>query len=291
MLRNLFGQVSDLFSGAGEATDGLFEELEEALITADVSVALSSKIVSLLREAVRERGIRTADEVRDLLRAHIAGVLDEHAAALTLEAAEPPLFHLVVGVNGTGKTTTIAKLGARFQRQGKKVMLAAADTFRAAAIDQLQVWADRLGADIVRHQPGGDAAAVVFDSIGAARARGTDVVIADTAGRQHTHHNLMEELRKIDRVARRALGRAPDETLLVLDATTGQNALAQARVFRDAIGLTGIVLTKLDGTAKGGTLITLSEELKIPVKLIGIGEKLEDLRDFDPQEYASGLLP
>ncbi len=291
MLGNLFRQVSDLFSGAGEVTDGLFEELEEALITADVSVALSSKIVSLLREAVRERGIRTADEVRDLLRAHIAGVLDEHAAALTVEAPEPPLFHLVVGVNGTGKTTTIAKLGARLQRQGKRVMLAAADTFRAAAIDQLQVWADRLGADIVRHQPGGDAAAVVFDSIAAARARGVDVVIADTAGRQHTHHNLMEELRKIDRVARRALGRAPDETLLVLDATTGQNALAQARVFRDAIGLTGIVLTKLDGTAKGGTLITLSEELGIPVKLIGLGEKLEDLHDFDPQEYASGLLP
>jgi fused signal recognition particle receptor len=291
MLRGLFRQVSDLFSGAGEVTDDLFDELEEALIASDVSATLSAEIVSLLRDAARERGIRTADEVRDLLRAHIAGVLDEHAAPLALEAAAPPLFYLVVGVNGTGKTTTIAKLGARFQRREKKVLLAAADTFRAAAIDQLQVWADRLGADIVRHQPGGDPAAVVFDSIEAARARGTDVVIADTAGRQHTQHNLMEELRKVDRVARRALGRAPDETLLVLDATTGQNALVQAQVFRDAIGLTGIVLAKLDGTAKGGTLITLAQELGLPVKLVGVGEKLEDLHDFDPQEYASALLP
>ncbi len=229
--------------------------------------------------------------MRDLLRAHIAGVLDEHAAPLALDTANPPLFYLVVGVNGTGKTTTIAKLGARFQRHGKKVLLAAADTFRAAAIDQLQVWADRIGAEIVRHHPGGDPAAVVFDSIQAARSRGLGVVIADTAGRQHTHHNLMEELRKVDRVARRELGRAPDETLLVLDATTGQNALAQTRVFRDAIGLTGIVLTKLDGTAKGGTLITLADELGLPVKLIGVGEKLDDLRDFDPQEYAAGMLP
>ncbi len=291
MFRDLFRQVSDLFKGAGEITDQLFDELEEVLIASDVSVRLSGEIVSLLRAAVRERGIRAPDEARDLLRAHIAGVLDEHSAPLVAESPEPPLFYLVVGVNGTGKTTTIAKLGARFQRQGKKVMLAAADTFRAAAIDQLQVWADRLGADIVRHQPGGDPAAVVFDSIKAARARGIDVVVADTAGRQHTQHNLMEELRKVDRVARRALGRAPDETLLILDATTGQNALVQARVFRDAIGLTGIALTKLDGTAKGGTLITVAEELALPIKLVGVGEKLEDLRDFDPQEYAAGLLP
>lgn len=291
MLQGLFRQVSDLFSGTGKVTDDLLDELEEALIASDVSASLSSGIVSLLRDAVREKGLRRPDEVRDLLRAHIAGVLDEHAAPLALDTANPPLFYLVVGVNGTGKTTTIAKLGARFQRQGKKVLLAAADTFRAAAIDQLQVWADRIGAEIVRHQPGGDPAAVVFDSIQAARSRGLGVVIADTAGRQHTHHNLMEELRKVDRVARRELGRAPDETLLVLDATTGQNALAQTRVFRDAIGLTGIVLTKLDGTAKGGTLITLADELGLPVKLIGVGEKLDDLRDFDPQEYAAGMLP
>ena len=291
MFGNLFRQVSDLFTGAGEITDQLFDELEEVLIASDVSVRLSGEMVALLRAAVRERGIGTPEEARDLLRAHIAGVLDEHSAPLVAEPPEPPLFYLVVGVNGTGKTTTIAKIGACFQRHGKSVLLAAADTFRAAAIDQLQVWADRLGVDIVRHQPGGDPAAVVFDSIKAARARGIDVVMADTAGRQHTQHNLMEELRKVDRVARRELGRAPDETLLVLDATTGQNALVQARVFRDAIGLTAIALTKLDGTAKGGTLITVAEELALPVKLVGVGEKLEDLRDFDPQEYAAGLLP
>ena len=170
-------------------------------------------------------------------------------------------------------------------------MLAAGDTFRAAAIDQLAIWAERLKADIIRSQPGGDPAAVMFDSIQAARARGTDIVIADTAGRLHTQRNLMEELRKMDRVVRRELGRAPDETLLVLDATTGQNALVQAQVFRDAIGVTGLVMTKLDGTAKGGTLITVAEELGLPVKLIGVGEKMDDLKDFDPQQYAAELLP
>lgn len=291
MLKNLFRQVTDLLTGSGEVTDELFDELEEVLIASDVSARIASETVSLLREAVRERGAQTAGDVKDLLRAHVAGVLEEHAAPLTVDPPEPPLFYLVVGVNGTGKTTTIAKLGARFQRQGKTVLLAAADTFRAAAIDQLEVWAERVGCEIVRHQPGGDPAAVVFDSVEAARARGIDVVIADTAGRLHTQRNLMEELRKVDRVARRALGRAPDETLLVLDATTGQNALVQAQVFREAIGVTGLVMTKLDGTAKGGTLITLSEELGVPVKLIGVGEKLDDLRDFDPEEYVGALLP
>jgi signal recognition particle-docking protein FtsY len=201
------------------------------------------------------------------------------------------VFYLIVGVNGTGKTTTIAKIAARFQRQGRKVMLAAGDTFRAAGVEQLAVWAERLGAELVHHQSGGDPAAVMFDSIKAARARGIEVVIADTAGRLHTQRNLMEELRKVDRVVRRELGRAPDETLLVLDATTGQNALVQAQVFREAIGITGLVMTKLDGTAKGGTLITVSGELGLPVKLIGVGEKIEELRDFDAQEYAGELLP
>ena len=291
MLQNLFRQVTDLLTGSGEVTDELFDDLEEVLIASDVSARIASEMVTLLREGVRERGANTIEDVKDILRAHVAGVLEEHAAPLTVEAPEPPLFYLVVGVNGTGKTTTIAKLGARFQREGKTVLLAAADTFRAAAIDQLEVWAGRLGCEIVRHQSGGDPAAVVFDSVEAARGRGVDVVIADTAGRLHTQRNLMEELRKVDRVARRALGRAPDETLLVLDATTGQNALVQAQVFREAIGVTGLVMTKLDGTAKGGTLITLSEELGSPVKLIGVGEKMDDLRDFDPEEYVGALLP
>ncbi len=291
MLRNLFRQVTDLLTGASPVTDELFLELEEVLIASDVNARISSQIVALVKQAARDRGVRTADGVRDLLRAHIAGILDEHAAPLTTDSPAPPLFYLVVGVNGTGKTTSIAKIAARLQRQGRKVVLAAGDTFRAAAIDQLAIWAERLKADIVRGQPGGDPAAVMFDSIQAARARGCDVVIADTAGRLHTQRNLMEELRKVDRVVRRELGRAPDETLLVLDATTGQNALVQATAFRDAIGITGLVMTKLDGTAKGGTLITVAEELGLPVKLIGVGEKMDDLKDFDPQQYAAELLP
>jgi fused signal recognition particle receptor len=261
------------------------------LIISDVKADIAGRLVGVLQQAAKDRGIRNAEEVKDLLRAHIAGMLDEHAAPLVMTAPTPPLFYLVVGVNGTGKTTSIAKIGARLQRQGKKILLAAGDTFRAAAIDQLGIWADRLGAEIIKHQPGGDPAAVMFDSIQAARARGIDAVIADTAGRLHTQKNLMEELRKVDRVIRRELGRAPDETLLVLDATTGQNALVQAKVFKEAIGVTGLVMTKLDGTAKGGTLITVAEELALPVKLIGVGEKMDDLKDFDPQEYAGELLP
>ena len=291
MLRNLFRRVSDLFAGAGEATDELFDELEEVLIASDLSARVAGLIAERLRGAVRDQRIRTADGVRDALRSLIAAMLSEHTAPLAIQAPAPPLLYLIVGVNGTGKTTTIAKLAARFQRQRKTVLLAAADTFRAAAIDQLEVWAERLKADIVRHQPGGDPAAVLFDSIRAARARSIEIVIADTAGRLHTQRNLMEELKKVDRVVRKELGRAPDETLLVLDATTGQNALTQAQEFKEAIGLTGVVMTKLDGTAKGGMIITIAEEMQLPIKLIGVGEKAEDLRDFDPQEFAGWLLP
>ena len=291
MLRNLFRRVSDLFAGAGEVTDELFDELEEVLIASDLSGRVAALIVERLRAAAREQRIRTADGVRGALRSLITDMLAAHAAPLAIQAAEPPLLYLVVGVNGTGKTTTIAKLAARYQKQKKSVLLAAADTFRAAAIDQLEVWAQRLGADIVRHQPGGDPAAVLFDSIRAARARNTDIVIADTAGRLHTKRNLMEELKKMDRVVRKELGRAPDETLLVLDATTGQNALTQAQEFKEATGLTGVVMTKLDGTAKGGMIITIAEEMQLPIKLIGVGEKAEDLQDFSPQEFAGWLLP
>ncbi len=291
MLRNLFRRVADLFAGPGEATEELFEELEEVLIASDVSTAVAARLVERLRERVREERIRDLSGVRRALRDELAGLLARHAAPLASEAAEPPLLFLIVGVNGTGKTTTIAKLAARLEGQGRRVLLAAADTFRAAAIEQLEVWAQRLGVEIVRHQPGGDPAAVLFDSLRAARARGLHAVIADTAGRLHTKRNLMEELRKVDRVARRELGRPPDETLLVLDATTGQNALIQAREFQQAIGLSGVVMTKLDGTAKGGSLITIAEEVGLPVKLIGTGEGLGDLRDFDPAEFASWLLP
>ena len=290
MLGNLFRRVSDLFAGAAQVDDALLDELEEVLIASDVSIAVASQIMERLREQAREHRLRTAEDVRSGLRSQVFELLSRHAAGLVLEPPTSPLLYLIVGVNGTGKTTTIAKLAARLQRQGRKVLLAAADTFRAAAIDQLAVWADRLGADLVRHQPGGDPAAVLFDAIRAARARDADVVLADTAGRLHTKRNLMEELSKIGRVVDRELGRAPDEVLLVLDATTGQNAVTQARSFQEAVGVTGTVMTKLDGTAKGGTLITIAEELGLPVKLIGVGEGLDDLEDFDPQEFAASLF-
>ncbi len=291
MLRNLFRRVSDLFAGAGEATEELFDELEEVLIASDLSARVAGLVVERLREGVREQRIRSAEGVRTELRTQLAAMLAQHAAPLVTETSDPPLLYLMVGVNGTGKTTTIAKLAARFQKQGRSVLLAAADTFRAAAIEQLAVWAERLEAEMVRHQPGGDPAAVLFDSIRAARARDLEVVIADTAGRLHTKRNLMEELKKVDRVVRKELGRPPDETLLVLDATTGQNALVQAQEFKQAIGITGVVMAKLDGTAKGGMIITIAEEMQLPVKLIGVGEKAEDLQDFDAQAFANWLLP
>ena len=311
MLRNLFKRVAQLLSGPGEATDELFDELEEVLIASDVSARVSALMVERLRAAVREQHVRTADEVRALLREHVAEMLSRHTAPLVThggagppagrmegsqlggtgsQPVSPPLLYLLVGVNGTGKTTTIAKLAHRFQRAGHKVLLAAGDTFRAAAIEQLEVWARRLNTEFIAHHPGGDPAAVIFDSIAAARARGCDVVIADTAGRLHTKRNLMEELKKIARVVESELGRPADETLLVLDATTGQNALTQAQQFHATTGLTGVIITKLDGTAKGGTVLTISEEMNLPIKLIGVGEKLEDLEDFDPTAFAAALL-
>ena len=290
MLRNLFRRVADLLSGPGEATDELFDQLEEVLIASDVSARVSALLVERVRSAVREQRLRTADSVRAVLRQQVAKLLAPHTAPLVTQPATPPLLYLIVGVNGTGKTTTIAKLAARFQQQGRRVLLAAGDTFRAAAMEQLEVWAKRLNAEMVSHHAGGDPAAVIFDSISAARARGCDVVIADTAGRLHTKRHLMEELAKIARVVERELGRPADETLLVLDATTGQNALTQAQQFHAAIGLTGVVMTKLDGTAKGGMVITIAEEMGLPIKLIGLGEKLDDLEDFDPAAFANALL-
>ena len=290
MLRNLFRRVADLFAGSGEATDELFDELEEVLIASDVSAKVATQMVERLRKDVREQRARTVEAVKEVFRGEIAEMLSRHTAPLVMTAPEAPLVYLIVGVNGTGKTTTIAKLAYSFQQQGKKVLLAAADTFRAAAIDQLEVWAGRLGADLVRHQPGGDPAAVLFDSIRAARARGCDIVLADTAGRLHTKKHLMEELRKVARVVERELGRPADETLLVLDATTGQNALTQAQEFKEVTGLSGVVLTKLDGTAKGGSVLTITEELGLPVKLIGVGEKQGDLEVFDPTRFAEMLV-
>jgi fused signal recognition particle receptor len=288
-LLKLFTKIGQLFSRKPTIDEEFYEELEELLIQADVSIRTTQKLLEELRQKVRSERLNCAEDVKNALRDAVARMFSETDSRIRLSDVPPSVF-LMVGVNGTGKTTTIAKLARRYQRQGKRILLAAADTFRAAAIDQLEAWAKRINADIVRHQPGSDPAAVVFDAIQASKARGADIVIIDTAGRLHTKTNLMEELKKIGRVIEREVGRPPDETLLVLDATTGQNAVNQAREFSKAVPVTGVVLTKLDGTAKGGVLLTVRDELGIPVKLIGTGEKLEDLEDFDPQAFAASIF-
>ncbi|MBI3912007.1 MAG: signal recognition particle-docking protein FtsY [Armatimonadetes bacterium] len=289
MLKGLFQKISQLFTGRGRVDEAFLDELEETLIESDVGVHTATRLVGELREAARREGIETSEQLRDRLVSLMAGLLQDERRPLRL-APEPPALILVVGVNGTGKTTSIAKLAYWLRGQGKKVLLAAADTFRAAAIDQLELWAQRVGVDIVRHHEGADPAAVVYDAVQAARARGADVVIADTAGRLHTRVNLMEELKKVHRVAERALGRPVDEVLLVLDATVGQNSVSQARHFAQALPLTGILLAKMDGTARGGVIVTIKDELGLPIKFIGTGEKPEKLAPFNPQEFAAALF-
>jgi fused signal recognition particle receptor len=263
------------------ADDEAWERLEEALIAADVGVPTTAELVSRL-EAQPDLG-----ELGDALAREAAEILGE-PGRLRLDG--PPSVILVVGVNGTGKTTTIGKLASRLSEHGRSVLLAAADTFRAAAEEQLEIWADRAGADFVGSERGGDPAAVAYDAIEAATARGRDVVIVDTAGRLHTQTNLMEELAKVRRVIERRLEGAPHETLLVIDATTGQNGLQQARLFREAVDVSGVALTKVDGSAKGGVALAIAHELGLPVKLVGVGEGIEDLRPFDPQDFARALL-
>lgn len=270
---------------AGPIDEAFFAELEEVLIQADVGAALSAEITGRLRQ--RAAGARTPDD----LRAALAGILGEHLGppgALRLDP--PPAVVVILGVNGSGKTTTIGKLARRLRDGGRRVLLAAGDTFRAAAIEQLEVWGERAGVPVIRHQVGADPAAVVFDAAQAALARRADVLIVDTAGRLHTKRNLMEELKKIDRVLVRALPGAPIERLLVLDATTGQNGLAQARHFHEAVALTGVVLTKLDGTAKGGIVVAVVHALQVPIVFIGTGEGPGDLEPFDPSAFATALL-
>lgn len=268
--------------------EGLFEELEEALIMADVGVDTSLYIISELKKKVKENKITEADDVKEKIEEIISEILASNDTSLHLE--KTPSVIMVIGVNGVGKTTSIGKLAARLKADGKKVILGAADTFRAAAIDQLSIWAERSGIDIIKHQEGSDPAAVVFDTIAAAKARGSDVIILDTAGRLHNKKNLMDELEKISRVIDRELGTDSRETLLVLDATTGQNAVTQAKLFCEAASITGIILTKLDGSAKGGIVLAISHEQNIPVKLIGVGEGIDDLQDFEPQSFAKALF-
>lgn len=278
----------------GRAVDpALLDEFEAALISSDLGVPVAERVIGRLKEALKGTDASQVVHVQNTLRQTLLDVLVP-ASGPTFEeliAKGPkPFVVLVVGVNGVGKTTSMAKLAQRLV-QGKRVpLLVAADTFRAAAIDQLQVWADRIGVELVRHRHGADPAAVAFDGIAAAKARQADVVLIDTAGRLHTKSNLMEELRKVTRVIGQALPGAPHEVLLVLDATLGQNALAQARQFRETVGVTGLALTKLDGTAKGGVVVAIADELKVPVRLIGVGEGVEDLQDFEPRAFVDALL-
>ena len=280
--------LDSVFAAFVKVDDDLLEELEEALILSDVGASTAAKIVAEVEKRAKLRKTTTADELRDLLREVLTdNMLDNQP----LNTDGKPAVILVIGVNGVGKTTSIGKLAARYVNEGKKVMLSAADTFRAAAADQLEIWAKRAGADIVRHGEGADPVAVVFDSISAAKARGSDIIIVDTAGRLHNKANLMNELAKIDRVISRELPDASRETLLVLDATTGQNAVHQAEEFNKAAELTGIILTKLDGTAKGGIVIAISAGLGVPVKLVGVGEGIDDLIDFDRAAFLEAILP
>ena len=285
--RDSLGQLFDgVFSG-GSVNDELFDDLEEALVLGDTGAATAAAICEELRKRVKKDGVTDPERVREMLAEVIAEML-RGGQELNLESK--PAIIMVIGVNGAGKTTTIGKLAKRFEDAGKKVVVAAADTFRAAAIEQLEVWAQRSGAEIIKHSEGSDPAAVVFDAIAAGKARHADIIICDTAGRLHNKKGLMDELAKIGRIIEREAAGSSVETLLVLDATTGQNALNQAREFGAACVITGIVLTKLDGTARGGVVIGIKQELGIPIKFIGVGEQADDLQPFDPDAFAKALF-
>lgn len=283
----IFGKVDELFKSFVKIDEDLLDELEEVLITADVGVETTEEILAKLRDRIKSERLTDAADAKNALKEILVEMIGE-GEPLKLDTV--PSVILVIGVNGVGKTTSIAKIAALLKREGKSVLLAAADTFRAAAIDQLAIWADRVGVDIIKHDEGGDPAAVVYDGVMAARHRHADVLIVDTAGRLHNKKNLMDELAKINRVISRELPDASRETLLVLDATTGQNAVSQAKEFKHAADLTGLILTKLDGTAKGGIVFSIKRELGIPVKFICVGEKVDDLERFDASQFVSALF-
>lgn len=285
--KNIADKLGTLILGR-KIDEAFLEELEEALIASDVGVETASFVLKDLTERFKRQELSTPDQVRARLKHLLLEILSSATSKFSVAAS--PSVVLVIGVNGTGKTTTIGKLARRLQSQGKQVMLAAGDTFRAAASEQLSIWGERAGIPVIKHQEGADPSAVVFDAVTAAKARAVDVLIVDTAGRLHTKSNLMEELKKMKRIVSRELPGAPHETLLVLDGNTGQNALVQARMFHEAIGVTGIVLTKLDGTSKGGIVFAINKELGIPVKFVGLGEAIEDLREFEPKEFVDALL-
>lgn len=281
-------QVESIINSFTKIDEDFFEELEETLIMGDIGVATSTKICELLRKKIKETGETNPQNIKGLLKDIIVEIMGETES---LDLSGKPAVILVIGVNGVGKTTSIGKLSALLKSQGKTVLLGAADTFRAAAIDQLQIWADRAGVGIIKHGEGADPAAVVFDTVSAGKARGIDVVICDTAGRLHNKKNLMDELSKISRVIEREAGDdSSKEVLLVIDATTGQNGVSQAKLFKETGAITGIILTKLNGTAKGGVVIAIRDEVGLPVKYIGVGEQIDDLEEFNPREFVDALF-
>ncbi len=284
---SMAGAIDNVLHGVNEITDEMFDDLEEILVMGDVGVTTATEIIDRLRAKVAKENLRNGKQVRAAIKEIVAELLD---GGEQMEMITMPSIILVIGVNGVGKTTTIGKMAAMYKAQGKKVILGAADTFRAAAIDQLQIWADRAGVDIVKHKEGADPAAVVFDTINAGKARNADIIIIDTAGRLHNKKNLMDELAKIYRVIDRELPWSDRESLLVLDATTGQNAVNQAREFKNVAEITGIVLTKLDGTARGGVVLAIKHDLNVPVKFVGVGEQMDDLQPFNPAAFAEGLF-
>ena len=285
---NITGRIDSLLKSYTKIDEDLLEELEEILITADVGVTTTMEIIDRLRDMIKERGVKDPLEVRDLLKEIVASILKEGNSGLDLDPG--PAVIVMVGVNGVGKTTTIGKLAQRYKKDGKKVMLAAADTFRAAASEQLDIWAKRVDVDIIKHHEGADPGAVVFDAIKASQARKVDLLICDTAGRLHNKANLMNELGKIFKIIDREYPEAKKEVLLVVDATTGQNAVSQAKTFKEVANITGIVLTKLDGTAKGGVVLAVKSEVDVPVKLIGVGERAEDLQSFDADSFTDAIF-
>jgi len=286
----LTGRLDKLILGKREINEELIEELEEILFTSDLGVSATQELIDKVRESVERHELDDPEKLKDSLKKNIAGFLDVGEKEDSKSLSGQPHIIMVIGVNGVGKTTTIGKIANRFKAQGKKVMLVAADTFRAAAIEQLTIWGERIGVEVIKQKHGSDPSAVVFDAIPSALSKKMDIVIIDTAGRLHTKVNLMDELKKIHRVTDRKLPGAPHEVWLVLDATTGQNAISQAEIFHQAIGVTGIILTKLDGTAKGGIVVGISRQLGLPIKFIGIGEKMDDLRPFDAGDFIEAIF-
>ncbi len=289
MFKTLVKKIDNLFNGRVSVDEEMLDELEELLIQSDISLETAMSLVDPLREVNSRSGFKYVDEVRALLADNISRLLHSIDGEIGLQLSGNPSVILITGVNGSGKTTTTAKLAALLKKRGLRVLVAAADTFRAAAVDQLAVWCNRVGVELVKHQEGADPAAVVFDALNAARARGADTVLIDTAGRLHNKANLMEELKKISRIILKVVPEGPSEVLLALDATTGQNSVNQARLFKEAVNVTGFMLNKADGTAKGGAILSIVSELKLPVKFLGTGEKIEDIVPFDPDIFAREL--